>query len=107
MNNKQNSILTIRRFAVENLTENCVTDNRSPRFSFALESGLENVTLQKAVISLNGWKVVTTEQAAIPYKGTPLAPFTRYVAELTCTDNYGETALVPSSNSLINSHLYV
>ena len=85
-------MLTIRRFAVENLTENCVTDNRAPRFSFALESGLENVTLQKAVISLNGWKVVTTEQAAIPYRGTPLAPFTRYVAELTCTDNYGETA---------------
>ena len=98
-------MLTIRRFAVENLTENCVTDNRAPRFSFALESGLENVTLQKAVISLNGWKVVTTEQAAIPYRGTPLAPFTRYVAELTCTDNSGETASARVSFEIGRAHV--
>ena len=85
-------MLTITRFAVENLTQGCVTDRTSPRFSFALDSDRQNVTLKKAALSLNGWMTETKEQAAVFYKGPALKPFTSYTATLTAEDDAGETA---------------
>ena len=82
-------MLNITRFAVENLTKGCVTDRREPRFSFALDSDRQNVTLKKATISLNGWKTETAEQAAVFYKGPALKPFTTYTATLTAEDDAG------------------
>ena len=85
-------MLKIARFAVENLTKGCVTDRKEPRFSFALDSDRQNVTLKKATISLNGWKTETAQQAAVFYKGPALKPFTVYTAALTAEDDAGETA---------------
>lgn len=85
-------MLKIERFTVENLTGNCVTDNTNPRFSFTLESDGENVTMEKAVLSLGSWKTETDSQIGIAYEGPMLAPFCTYEAQLTVTDNRGETA---------------
>ena len=85
-------MLTITHFSVENLTQGCVTDKQNPRFSFALSSDRKNVTLKKALLSLNGWQTETTEQAAIFYAGPALKPFTAYNASLTAEDDAGETA---------------
>ena len=85
-------MLQITRFSVENLTQGCVTDRKSPRFSFALDSDRKNVTLKKAMLSLNGWQTETAEQAAVFYQGAALKPFTAYTARLTAEDDAGETA---------------
>ena len=85
-------MLKITRFTVENLTAGCVTDVKEPRFSFALDSDRENVSLKKAVIRVGDWRTETTGQIAIPYGGPALAPFTIYTADLTVEDNAGETA---------------
>jgi len=85
-------MLTIKRFAVENLTEGCVTDVKNPRFSFALESDKENVTLNKATLTVGDWTLETTDQTNLAYTGAALKPFTTYEAHLTAEDNNGEKA---------------
>lgn len=85
-------MLTIDKFTVESLSEDCVTDSPRPRFSYSLESDRRNVTLSRAQISVNGWTGDAEGQIAVPYGGAPLKPFTRYTAALTAVDNAGETA---------------
>ena len=85
-------MLSITRFTAENLTAGCVTDAARPRFSFALDSDRENVTLKKAVIRVGDWQTETTGQIAVPYGGPALKPFTVYTAGLTAEDDAGETA---------------
>ncbi len=48
-----------------------VTDERHPRFSFALESDQNGTRLQRAVFRLQDWTHETEEQFAI-YDGAPL-----------------------------------
>ena len=85
-------MLRITRFAVENLTAGCVTDAARPCFSFALDSGRENVTLKKAVIRVGGWQTETDSQIAVPYGGPALKPFTTYAATVAAEDDAGERA---------------
>ena len=85
-------MLRISRFAVEDLTQGCVTDERRPHFSFALESDRQDVALSRAVLTVGDWKTETKDQIAIPYGGPSLEPFTAYQAELEVMDNGGETA---------------
>ena len=85
-------MLSIARFAVENLTHGCVTDVKQPRFSFALDSGRENVALKKAVLRVGDWQTETTGQIAVPYGGPALKPFTTYAATVTAEDDAGERA---------------
>ncbi|WP_294548151.1 alpha-L-rhamnosidase [uncultured Pseudoflavonifractor sp.] len=85
-------MLTIRTFTCENQREHCVTDAAAPRFGFSLDSDRAGAELAKAVLTVNGWTVETVQQAAIPYGGPALKPFTRYRAELTAVDDAGETA---------------
>lgn len=85
-------MLTISRFAVENLEKACVTDVARPRFSFSLSSDQNHTALSRATLSVGDWQVETTEQIAIPYDGPSLSPFTTYTARLTATDSNGETA---------------
>ena len=85
-------MLAISRFAVENLTKNCVIDVSDPSFSFSLESTRENVTLKEAVLRVGGWGTVTKDQTGIVYSGPRLEPFDRYTAYLKVTDDAGETA---------------
>ncbi len=85
-------MLNITRFAVENLTQGCVTDVRRPRFSFALDSGREGAALRRAVLRVGDWEGEAAGQIAVPYGGAPLEPFTVYTAALTAEDDAGETA---------------
>lgn len=85
-------MLNISRLTVENLTVNCVTDQKHPRFSFCLESDRQNVTLHKAIISVGDWRHETTDQIAVPYEGPELKPFTQYTAKVDVTDEAGEEA---------------
>lgn len=85
-------MLNIKRFAVEVLTQGCVTDERQPRFSFSLESSRENAALKRAVLRVGDWEAETKGQIAIPYGGPALKPFTVYTARLTAEDGAGETA---------------
>lgn len=85
-------MLRISRFTCEGLENNVVTDEKNPAFSYTVESDLAETVIQSAVLTVNGWKLETTEQIALVYKGAALAPFTTYVAQLTVRDNHGEEA---------------
>ena len=85
-------MLNITRFAVENLTQGCVTDVRRPRFYFALDSSREGAALRRAVLRVGDWEGEAAGQIAVPYGGAPLEPFTVYTAALTAEDDAGETA---------------
>lgn len=85
-------MLNITRFTCENLKEGCVTDVKSPRFSFALESDKDSSFLVSASLTVNGWSVCTKEQIAIPYSGKELEPYTTYEAVVEAKDNHGDTA---------------
>lgn len=85
-------MLSILRFAVENMENGCVTDVNRPRFSFSLSSNQNHTTLSRATLSVGKWKTETMQQIAVPYDGPALSPFTTYTACLTATDSNGETA---------------
>lgn len=83
----------------ENLSRNCVTDEKRPSFSFSIISDKQNVELEGAEISVGSWKIQTTEQIAIEYGGEPLRPFTEYKVKVRAENNHGETAEATSSFS--------
>lgn len=83
--------MKIINLKVENLAHNCVTDNASPRFSFAVSSERRGAALATAEISVNGWNIKTAEQILVPYGGKPLQPFKKYTVNVAATDNYGES----------------
>ena len=85
-------MLKISALKVENFTEPCVTDTARPRFSFSLQSDKNGVTLNSALISVNGWSTRTKEQIAVTYGGEELKPFTEYKVNVTAEDNYKESA---------------
>lgn len=85
-------MLKIKNFTVQNLAEGCVTDESHPSFSFSLESDRKNVSLHRAELSVNGWRIETERQVGIIYEGQPLKPFTVYTALLKVQDNTGEKA---------------
>lgn len=82
-------MIHIKRFACENLTTGCVTDERSPRFSFYVESDTPGASLQAAELSVNGWTTQIHSQLSEHYRGPKLAPFTRYTAHLVASDDQG------------------
>ena len=85
-------MLEITRFTVENMAAGCVTDAARPRFSFALDSDRENVTLKKAALRVGDWQTQTDSQIAVPYGGPALKPFTTYTATVFAEDDAGEKA---------------
>ena len=84
--------MKITKFTVENLREECVTDNAHPRFSFAFESDKKDANLAKAIISVGDWSGQTDSQVLVPYGGKPLKPFTEYTVKVSAENNYGEKA---------------
>ena len=86
------TMLKITRFTCENIQSGCVTDAVCPRFSYCLESDRDGNGVRSALLSVNGWSVQVAEQIGIRYRGAELLPFHTYRAELTVTDQYGETA---------------
>ena len=90
-------MIQIKRFACENLTNGCVTDETSPRFSFYVESDIPGTSLMDTELSVNGWTTKIQSQLSEHYRGPELAPFTQYTARLKVTDDHGcvdETSLV-------------
>ncbi|MDO4648937.1 MAG: family 78 glycoside hydrolase catalytic domain, partial [Eubacteriales bacterium] len=96
-------MLKITRFTCENKERGCVTDKAQPCFSYALESDREGTETAHAEITVNKltqdgekehctWKAELKKQIAAVYKGEGLEPFTMYKANITVTDNHGETA---------------
>lgn len=85
-------MLKIIRFTCENVETGCITDQRSPRFSYTVESDQEYSHIELATLCVNDWTVTTKEQIGIPYQGKSLQAFTTYQATLEVTDNHGETA---------------
>ena len=90
-------MLTISRLSIENLTSGCVTDKEHPVFSFSLDSDRQNVSVSKAVLSVNGWECDAHMQTGIVYLGPQLLPLTAYTVSLAVTDNYGECALAETT----------
>ncbi len=82
----------IEKLWVENTESGLITDCPAPRVGFSLASDGQNITLAHAEVSLNGWKVETTEQNGIVYAGEPLQPFTEYEASVSVRNNLGEQA---------------
>ena len=76
----------------EDLKENCVTDERTPRFSFAATSERVNDEIKNAVLRLNGSEIQSKDSLYIAYKGEKLKPFTRYEATIEAESVYGERA---------------
>ena len=89
---EKNAMLEIQHFTVENLMHGCVTDAEKPHFAWALESDGQDVSVEQAVLEVNGWRAISGEQVAVPYGGSPLAPFTQYTAHLTVLDSRGQQA---------------
>ena len=81
--------MKISKFAVENLTQNCVTDKKIPSFSWAVQSDKNETEIVSAEIEVNESRFNAQNQAAISYVGEELKPFTSYSATLSVKDNYG------------------
>ncbi len=85
-------MLKITDFRCEGLAKGCVTDKKNPVFSFVPESDQKGVSVEKAVLSVNGETIDAIFEIGVPYAGAPLKPFTVYDAKLSVTDSAGETA---------------
>ena len=82
----------IRKFTVEYLEKNCVTDNKLPRFSYALECDENEVELESAILSCNGREKEIKDVRIATYEGEKLKPFSKYEATLKVKTNKGEEA---------------
>lgn len=85
-------MLAIKRFTVNDMIAECVTDQKQPVFSFALESDQQDVVLEVATLKMGNWQRKVNTQIGIKYNGPELVPFTEYKVLLEVKDNHGETA---------------
>ena len=83
--------MSITKLTIENLVQNCVTDVKTPQFSFMCEMEQDR-TIASAVISVNGWSADFGSKRIITYAGPALKPFTEYKVGLSVTDNKGEVS---------------
>lgn len=89
--------MKIIKLTTENLTENCVTDNKNPRISFAVSSEKQGAKLAQAEITVGNWELTTDRQILVPYAGEALKPFTKYNVTVKATDNFGDTDTASTS----------
>lgn len=82
--------MIITKLTTENLSANCITDTKNPRFSFTYEKE-NNSALKSAKITVNGWSVDAKEQTLVAYAGPALKPFTEYEVKLAITNTTGES----------------
>ena len=82
-------MISIARFTVEGLKENCVTDNPHPMFAFYYESEDQSI-IDHAIFTLsNGYKKELKDEVSLIYDGPKFDAYTRYEATLTAVDNKG------------------
>ena len=74
--------MKIIAFTTEYLSERCVTDNPTPRFSYAIQSDRQGAKLQQAELTIGNWTKTTSEQISVPYDGEKILPFTQYQVSL-------------------------
>ena len=85
-------MLSITDFRCQGLSAGCVTDEKNPVFSFITESDRSNVSIKKAVLTVNDETIDASAQTAVPYLGRALKPYTVYHASLSVLDSEGEEA---------------
>ena len=85
-------MLEIKNFAVENLTEGCVTDNATPSFSWYFESDGKNVKITGQTIKINGYEKEIKEGQSYIYDGPKLLPMTVYEATLSSSADNNDKA---------------
>ena len=89
-------MLTIDRLTVENLERGCVTDDATPRFSYAL-SATAGAEVREVTLTVGDWVCHPSSQIAVPYAGGPLEPFSTYPVTLSVTDERGVTVRAATS----------
>lgn len=83
-------MLKIAWIKVENMYENCITDEK-PNITFCLESDREGEALEKAIITCGDWSIETNDQLNNLYEGT-LNPFSEYEVKINAVGKSGEAA---------------
>ena len=86
-------MLSIKRFAIEGITEGAVIDTLKPSFTYYAESDREGVTIRQASLTVNGWTTDTVAETGTTYAGPDFEPYRTYEARLAITDDAGETAI--------------
>ena len=82
--------MKIREFAVEHLTNGCITDEAHPLFTYYVEDEREGAQIASAIININGWSVSDVDPTGVRYDGEPLEPFTTYHATLQVRMDNGD-----------------
>lgn len=83
-------MLEITKFTCEGLESGCVTDEKNPCFSFAVQSDRQGAKLVRTCLRVGDWQTEPQEQIAVPYGGKALAPFHIYEAQLQVWDDAGQ-----------------
>lgn len=93
-------MLTIKNIAVECLTEEIVTDNCNPRFTYIVDSDKSDVHIvqHRCIvycqnhIAWDSGLVDFNDSQSFQYQGEQLLPFSNYLVTVETLDNYGECA---------------
>ncbi len=81
-------MIKITNFKIENA--NAVTDDAYPSFSWSFKSDRNDVKVKEARLQVGDWTLSTTNQIAVKYAGSPLEPYSNYVANLKVITDIGE-----------------
>ena len=84
-------MISIARFTVEGLKENCVTDNQHPLFAFYYESEDGCAISHATILFSNGYKKELKDEVSFIYDGPLFDAYTRYEATLTAFDQNGNS----------------
>ena len=75
-------MLKITSFTIENAPDICVTDEKKPHFRWTCESDQNGVSVEDAILSVNGWNCEVQNNLVTTYEGPELKPFSNYDADL-------------------------
>ncbi len=84
-------MLSINSVKINGAQGGCVTDERYPRISFALESDRQGEALLKATLIVGEWEIETADQLNNRYDG-PLEPYTEYRVKVCAEGRSGDKA---------------
>ncbi|MBR1669204.1 MAG: family 78 glycoside hydrolase catalytic domain [Butyrivibrio sp.] len=85
-------MLRISSFKVDNVSENLVTDNLHPVFTWAVESDENGIRITEQKIDIEGYKKEIAGSQSYIYDGPGLIAFSVYRAKISITASTGETA---------------
>lgn len=85
-------MLKVKKLTVENQSQDCITDNKTPTFAVVVESDERNVTLRKVTFSLGNWEKTTDGECQVIYSGEALKPYSSYEVKVEVEDQRGNIA---------------